>query len=202
MNTTVEMKPLMLVETDEPMSWNDHLVHVGEHSDRQSFRSLFEHFAPLIKSYYLGKSPRSVNLIEELIQEVMVKVWQKAHTYDPKKAAASTWIFTLARNTYIDMLRRLNKYSTTSSIETEDIWEDTTEVGPLNQLETIRDSSLIRDSLSQLPHAQAQIIAKVYMDGKTHVEVANELDLPLGTVKSRVRLALNKLNNLLREKTA
>lgn len=192
----------MLVEEEAPMSWNDHLVHVGENSDRQSFRCLFEHFGPLIKSYYLGKSPKSAHLIEELIQEVMIKVWQKAHTYDPKKAAASTWIFTLARNTYIDMLRRLNKYSTTSSIETEDVWEDTTEVGPLSQLETKRDSTLIRDSLSQLPNAQAQIIAKVYMDGKTHVEVAEELDLPLGTVKSRVRLALNKLNNLLRETTA
>ena len=100
------------------------------------------------------------------------------------------------------MLRRLNKYSTTSSLETEEVWEDTTEIGPLTQLETKRDSSIIRESLSQLPHAQAQIIAKVYMDGKTHVEVADELDLPLGTVKSRVRLALNKLNNLLREKTA
>lgn len=196
------MKPLMFVETQEPISWNDHLVQLGKTSDRQSFKCLFEHFGPLIKSYYLGKSPRSMPLIEELIQEVMIKVWQKAHTYDPKKAAASTWIFTLARNTYIDMLRRLNKYSTTSSIETEEVWEDTTEVGPMSQLETTRDSTLIRDSLSKLPNAQAQIIAKVYMDGKTHVEVAKELDLPLGTVKSRVRLALNKLNNLLRETTA
>ena len=192
----------MLVDTDEPMSWNEHLMRVGEHKDRQSFRCLFEHFGPLIKSYYLGKSPKSAHLIEELIQEVMIKVWQKAHTYDPKKAAASTWVFTLARNTYIDMLRRLKKFSTTSSLEAEEVWEDTTEIGPLTQLETKRDSSLIRDSLSLLPLAQAQIIAKVYMDGKTHVEVADELDLPLGTVKSRVRLALNKLNNLLREKTA
>jgi len=192
----------MSVKTDEAISWNDHLIRLGKHGDQGSFKSLFEHFGPLIKSYYLGKSPKSMPLIEELIQEVMVKVWQKAHTYDSNKAAASTWIFTLARNTYIDMLRRLNKYSTTSSLEAEEVWEDTTEVGPLSQLETIRDSSLIRDSLSRLPHAQAQIIAKVYMDGKTHVEVANELDLPLGTVKSRVRLALNKLNNLLRETTA
>ena len=192
----------MSVKTDEPISWNDHLIRLGKYGDQKSFKSLFEHFSPLIKSYYLGKSPRSMPLIEELIQEVMVKVWQKAHTYDSNKAAASTWIFTLARNTYIDMLRRLNKYSTTSSLEAEEVWEDTTEVGPLSQLETIRDSSVIRESLSKLPHAQAQIIAKVYMDGKTHVEVANELDLPLGTVKSRVRLALNKLNNLLRETTA
>lgn len=192
----------MLVESEKPLSWNDHLVRLGKHSDRQSFKQLFEHFGPLIKSYYLGKSPGSTPLIEELIQEVMVKIWQKAHTYDPAKAAASTWIFTLARNTHIDMLRRLKKYNTTSSLEAEEVWEDPTEIGPLSELETTRDSTRVRDSLSQLPHAQAQIIAKVYMDGKTHVEVAEELDLPLGTVKSRVRLALNKLNNLLRETTA
>ncbi len=179
--------------------WNNHLINVSEHHDRGSFESLFMHFAPLLKSYFLAKFPsqQSQQMIEELIQEVMIKVWNKAKSYDPLKAAASTWIFTLARNTYIDMIRRQKKHHNTYSIETEDIWEDFTENGPYTSLTQHRDASNIGASLDKLPIEQANIIRKVYMEAKSHQEVAAELKLPLGTVKSRVRLAQKKLKAIL-----
>ncbi len=179
--------------------WNEELVHLGQQQDRESFRRLFDHFSPLLKNYFIGKYPTqsSYQMIEELIQEVMIKVWQKAASYDPSKAAASTWIFTLARNTRIDMLRRQNKYANTTSIETEDIWEDTTENGPYTFLTHRRDQESIQQSLTALPQDQQTVIRKVYMEAKSHTEVANELNLPLGTVKSRVRLAQKKLQNIL-----
>ena len=180
--------------------WNEHLVRLSKTQDTQSFQALFTHFSPLIRNYFLSKYPsqQSYQMIEELIQEVMIKVWQKSASYDPSKAAASTWIFTLARNTRIDMLRRQNKYANTSSIETEDVWEDTTENGPYTFLTHKRDELRIKESLQSLPQEQATVIRKVYMEAKSHSEVAAELEIPLGTIKSRVRLAQNKLQALLR----
>jgi RNA polymerase sigma factor (sigma-70 family) len=194
-NMTVETKKNTTKE------WNQHLVKLGAHRDRNAFKALFTHFSPLLKNYFIGKYPtqHSYQMIEELIQEVMIKVWQKAASYDPSKAAASTWIFTLARNTRIDMLRRQNKYANTTSIETEDIWEDTTENGPYTFLTHKRDETLIKQKLLALPDEQQTVIRKVYMEAKSHTEVATELGLPLGTVKSRVRLAQKKLQIMLQD---
>jgi RNA polymerase sigma-70 factor (ECF subfamily) len=194
-NMTVETKKSTTKE------WNDHLVILGTRQDRAAFKALFDHFSPLLKNYFIGKYPTqsSYQMIEELIQEVMIKVWQKAASYDPAKAAASTWIFTLARNTRIDMLRRQNKYANTTSIETEEIWEDTTENGPYTFLTQKRDESLIKEKLLALPDEQQVVIRKVYMEAKSHTEVATELGLPLGTVKSRVRLAQKKLHAMLQD---
>lgn len=192
MNITKQKKPNAI--------WNNYLRDVAKKQDRKSFKSLYEHFGPLLKSYFISKYPsnHSIQMMEELVQEVMIKVWQKAHTFDPSKAAASTWIFTLARNTRIDMLRRQNKYANTTSIETEVVWEDSTENGPYTLLNHNRDSDQIQACLLQLPEEQALVIRKVYMESKSHSEVAEELQLPLGTVKSRVRLAQNKLQGLLK----
>ncbi len=191
----------MNTEKSDIKVWNNHLVRLSTHQDRDSFKALFTHFSPLLKNYFIAKFPTqsAYQMIEELIQEVMIKVWQKCASYDPNKAAASTWIFTLARNTRIDMLRRQNKYANTTSIEVEDMWEDTTEDGPYVFLAHKRDEQRIKASLEHLPHDQKVVIQKVYMEAKSHTEVASELDLPLGTVKSRVRLAQNKLQGLLKE---
>jgi RNA polymerase sigma-70 factor (ECF subfamily) len=187
--------------TKKPTSyWNEHLIKVGHSKDKKSFKALFEHFGPLLKSYFMSKFPNqySLQMMDELVQEAMIKVWQKGHSYDQNKAAASTWIFTLARNTRIDMLRRQNKYANTTSIETEEIWEDTTENGPYLLLQNRRKADDIQESLQKLPEEQALVIRKVYMESKSHSEVAEELGLPLGTVKSRVRLAQNKLQALIK----
>ncbi len=186
-------------QASDPKQWNPFLEKIGKNKDKQSFRVIYEHFGPLIKSYFVAKYPNqnSIQMVEELVQEVMIKVWQKASSFDPKKAAASTWIFTLARNARIDMLRRQNKYTGTTSIETEDIWEDETDNGPYTMLQHARNHHTVKDSLTQLPDEQAEVLKKVYIESKSHSEVAEELNLPLGTVKSRVRLALTKLKSFI-----
>ena len=174
--------------------WSICLQQIAGEQDRQAFARLFEHFAPLIKAFAISGSPMAASHADEIVQEVMLKVWQKASGFNPHKAAASTWIYTIARNCRTDMFRRLQKFDT--PVSAEDIWPDEVEETPLVAMQQRRDEEKVRELMKELPHGQAQILAKVYMEGKSHSEVAMELDLPLGTVKSRVRLAMQKLQLL------
>ena len=178
--------------TDE---WSECLVHIGKSQDRAAFTRFFRHFAPLIKAFALAGSSLSATHADELVQEVMLKVWQKAAAFNPEKAAASTWIYTIARNCRTDLFRRLQKFDT--PLAAEDFEVEGFDEEPIVQLHQRRGAEQLRDNLSRLPPDQSQILAKVYMEGKSHSEAAAELDLPLGTVKSRVRLALQKLQMLM-----
>lgn len=171
--------------------WSQCLQLVAGNEDREAFSRLFSHFAPLIKAFAINGSAIAATHAEELVQEVMIKVWQKAGGFNPHKAAASTWIYTIARNCRTDMYRRLNKFDT--PISADDIWPEAESEELFTAVQQKRDEVRIREMLQDLPHEQAQILVKVYMEGKSHSEVAEELDLPLGTVKSRVRLAMKKL---------
>ena len=171
--------------------WSQCLQIVAEKRDREAFARLFKHFAPLVKAFALSGSPLAASHADELVQEVMLKVWQKADGYNPRKAAASTWIYTIARNCRTDMYRRLQKFDT--PLAAEDIWGEQEEEEPFVAVQQRRNAQRVRELLTELPQEQAQILAKVYMEGKSHSEVAEDLQLPLGTVKSRVRLAMQKL---------
>jgi RNA polymerase sigma-70 factor (ECF subfamily) len=171
---------------------------VAESQDRQAFGCLFKHFSPLIKSFAyanpFGNSPAQFG--EDLLQEVMVKLWNKAGSYDSRHAAVSTWVFTIARNTRIDMIRKASRHE--FALDADEIFDMEDENTPqlheqLAQRQYARD---VKKYLSELSNDQAQIVAKVYMEGKSHSQIASELDLPLGTVKSRVRLAMLKLKSL------
>ncbi|MBN4055156.1 sigma-70 family RNA polymerase sigma factor [bacterium AH-315-K03] len=166
--------------------------------DKQAFAQLFDHFAPRLRSYSLAQEPGAQLIADELAQEVMIKVWNKAHTYKPTMAAVNTWVFTLARNYRIDSLRRNGRYCTEidptelfNSIEDE-------QPDPFQTMQQRRAETRVQDGLKQLPIEQSQVLAKVYLEGKSHQETAQELDLPLGTVKSRVRRALQKLELLIK----
>jgi RNA polymerase sigma-70 factor (ECF subfamily) len=174
--------------TDE---WSECLVQIAAGEDRAAFSRLFRHFAPLIKAFALSGSALSASHADELVQEVMLKIWQKASAFDPEKAAASTWVYTIARNCRTDMFRRLQKFDT--PLATEDFSPDMEDEEPFMQLQSRRSAQRIQELMRELPAEQMQILAKVYMEGKSHAEAAAELDLPLGTVKSRVRLAIQKL---------
>ena len=174
--------------TDE---WSECLVLVGKSNDRAAFTRFFRHFGPLIKAFALAGSSLSQSHADEIVQEVMLKVWQKADGFNPEKAAASTWIYTIARNCRTDMFRRLQKFDT--PLAADDLSIELEEEEPFAVLHSRRGADRVRELMSQLPPDQAQILAKVYMEGKSHSEAAAELDLPLGTVKSRVRLAIQKL---------
>lgn len=171
--------------------WSLCLQQVARGRDREAFGRLFRHFAPLVKAFALSGSSLSAAHADELVQEVMIKVWQKAEGFDPRKSAASTWIYTIARNSRTDLYRRLQKFDT--PINAEDIWPEQSSEEPFINLQQRRDEVRVRHLLAELPQEQRQSLAMVYMEGKTHQEVAQELDLPLGTVKSRIRLAMQKL---------
>jgi RNA polymerase sigma-70 factor (ECF subfamily) len=177
--------------------WSLLLVRVGEERDRQAFAQLFSHFAPLLKSFAQASRHEGwfPGLSEELVQEVMIKVWQKAGGYKPEKASATTWIYTVARNCRIDMLRRKSN-TQHLPLENEDFWHEPDEETPVSLLRQKRSEDRVQASLQQLPKEQDEILRKVYLEGKSHAEASEELGLPLGTVKSRVRLALQKMQIL------
>lgn len=179
--------------------WSQLLERVGASQDRNAFHQLFEHFGPQIKYYAISNG--IAHQAEELVQEVMISIWRRASTYDWRKAAASTWIFTIARNQRIDMLRKIQRGSAEMPLETEDLWQipGDDEKDPVPSLHRIIAERRIRDSFEHLPEEQVSVLAKVYLEHKSHQEVAQEMDIPLGTVKSRVRLALAKLKVILQD---
>ena len=173
------------------------LTRVAEDRDRGAFAELFKHYAPLIRAYSLAREPGAYLVADELVQEVLSRVWLKADKYNERLANLNTWIFTLARNCRIDYLRRNSRYVT--EIDPTDIFNDIEDEGPgpFQQVQQSRAEESIHTGLKQLPQEQAEILSKVYLEGKTHQQTSVELKLPLGTVKSRVRLALKKLEVLI-----
>lgn len=174
--------------------WTARLERVANHRDRQAFAEIFSHFGPLIKGFARFETPDNdgQQLAEELVQEVMIKVWNKANSFDPTKSAATTWIYTMARNTKIDILRRVNRQAT-QTLDADDYWHPVDEETPVSQLIRRRTKDVIHETLAQLPPEQGDVLRKIYLEGKSQSEVSEDMNLPLGTVKSRVRRALDKL---------
>ena len=184
-------KVVMLAEgrADE---WSELLTRVGAERDRDAFTRLFEHFAPLLKGFLMKGSNIGHELAEELAQEAMIKVWRRADSFNRQKSSASTWIYTIARNCRIDWARR--EIRRQKDIHADDLYEPGDDNPSQVSLAQLRNQRTVRESLDALPQEQVEIISKIYFEGKTHSEVSEELSLPLGTVKSRIRLALKRLN--------
>lgn len=178
---------------DKLVALTECISRIAERQDKSAFTELFDHYAPLIRAYSLAREPGADLVADELVQEVMTRVWLKADKYNAKLANLNTWIFTLARNCRIDYLRRNSRY--VSEIDPTDLFNDIEDEnpGPFQQVQQTRAAHSIRAGLNELPREQAEILTKVYLEGKSHQQASDELQLPLGTVKSRVRLALKKL---------
>ena len=169
--------------------WDNLLVRVGRERDKAAFSELFEHFAPRIKSFLLRLGTDD-SIAEEVAQEAMIMVWRRAETYDVRQSGASTWIFTIARNKRIDRLRRENRPLPDMSdpgLAPDDV--ETSDIFVFRQ----QEEKKIRHALKNLPEEQAKMIFSAYYEEKSHREIADESGVPLGTVKSRIRLALNRL---------
>ena len=178
-------------------TFEDRLLSVGKTQSRQDFIALFSHFAPRIKSYMI-KGGMTASDADELAQEAMVSVWRKAALYDPAKAAASTWIFTIARNLRIDALRRRKGIGTAITLDDLPTLAAQGEQ-PDDALDRMTESKALTAALKSLPSEQAELIHKAFFEEKTHNDIAQESGLPLGTVKSRIRLALDRLRRGIKE---
>lgn len=169
------------------------VAKVADNRDKRAFSELFDHYAPLIRSYSLARDPGAHLVADELVQEVLVRLWLKAHTYNPSKANVNTWIFTLARNCRIDYLRRNGRFA--SDIDADALFAtmEAEGVDPFEKTQQKHIADRIHQGLDGLPAEQSEVLRKIYLEGKTQQETSEELSIPLGTVKSRVRLALQKL---------
>lgn len=171
--------------------WAALVLRVRDHQDKAAFAALFRHFAPRVKAF-LMKSGADATLAEECAQDVMATLWQKAHLFDPARASVATWVFTIARNRRIDALRKARRP------EPEDLpWGPEPEPDQAEVFEAQQDTDRLGAALAQLPAKQRALIERAYFGDLSHSEIATETGLPLGTIKSRIRLALEKLRQQL-----
>ena len=172
----------------------DLIEAIATRQDRAAFASLYRHYLPRVKAFIM-RSGADAESAQEVAQEALIMVWRKAASFDRTRASAATWLFTIARNKRIDHLRRNNR----PAIDTED-WltvfapedEDADKSVLAGQTYT-----RVKELLADLSADQLVVIEKAFFEDKTHTVIAKELKLPLGTVKSRIRLALGRLRNAL-----
>lgn len=169
--------------------WVALLERVAEQQDADAFAQVFDHFAPRVKAF-LMKSGADAATAEECAQDVMVTVWRKAPQFDATRASVATWIYTIARNRRIDMLRRDRRP------EPEELtWGPEAEPDQLDAIALQQESARLVSAMADLPDRQRQMIERAYFGDLTHSEIAEETGLPLGTIKSRIRLALERLRH-------
>jgi RNA polymerase sigma-70 factor (ECF subfamily) len=181
-------RPHLVVLMREVDHFDALLRRVAEARDRAAFQELFEHFAPRVKSYAM-RLGAPAPAAEDLAQEAMLTMWRKAGLFDPAKASASTWIFTIARNLRIDLIRR----ERTLRLDGGDPLAEESEPDAGEAFEARENQEALRLALRSLPAEQNQIVMLSFFSDKPHSEIAAELNLPLGTVKSRLRLAMVRL---------
>lgn len=189
-----QQKAGVVTQTEPELDWSALLLAVRDHQDRVAFAQIFRHFAPRVKGF-LMKSGASAALAEECAQDVMATLWQKSHLFDPTRASVATWVFTIARNRRIDALRKSRRP------EPEDLpWGPEAEPDQQDALEMAQETARLGAALAQLPDKQRSLIERAYYGDLSHSEIAAETGLPLGTIKSRIRLALDRLRHQMDQK--
>jgi RNA polymerase sigma-70 factor (ECF subfamily) len=170
---------------------------VAAERDRQAFTALFDYFAPRIKAVLMrANTPPAA--AEELAQEAMLTVWRKAALFDRTRAGASAWIFTIARNLRIDVARREQRGKVLDLESSESLYPPPQ---PDEEFDASEREQRVRSALTHLTDEQIKVVRLSFFEGKAHGDIARELELPLGTVKSRIRLAMNRLRDLLGDLT-
>jgi len=169
------------------------LVSVRDNGDRAAFNDFFDRFCPRLRAY-AQKQGASPQLAENVVQDVMITAWTRTHLFDPDKASARTWIYTLVRNRLIDAhrasARRQRAYdslATNVAVAEEAMDEPEQDLG----------NTKLRSMLEELPEEQMRAVLMAYVEGKSHREIAEELGVPTGTIKSRTRLALQRLRKMM-----
>jgi RNA polymerase sigma-70 factor, ECF subfamily len=186
----VELRPALAVG---PTRMDDLLLRVSER-DAEAFRTLFNVYGPRVKAYMMRQGA-DAQVAEDLAQETMLTVWRKAALYSGGKGSAATWIFTIARNLRIDRLRREMPFQ---ELPDADAAESAADETPPDEIVSQRERQVrVQAVLAALPADQRETIVLAYIDGLSHSEIARRLGVPLGTVKSRMRLAYNRIREAL-----
>ena len=174
--------------------WPGVMGRIARERDAAAFAALFEHFAPRVKAFLMkGGAPEPV--AEDCAQDVMATVWRKAGQFDAQRASVATWIFTIARNRRIDLARRERRP------EPEDLgWGPEPEADPSEAVAVEQEGALLASAVAELPEAQRDLVQRAFWGDLSHGEIAAETGLPLGTIKSRIRLALQRLRRQMAER--
>lgn len=182
-------------KSESPESLSAKVLGVGCRQDKANFTELFSYYVPRITSFAM-KRGFSREIAEEIAQDVMRTLWEKAATYDPSVASANTWVFTIARNQCVDRARRTKRRN-----EKLDAYALEPLIGVAFEpnIDAIRAEKRIQAALADLPQDQLEMLKRAFFEGKSHQVIAREAGLPLGTVKSRIRLALRRLRESLVE---
>ncbi|MGX9355835.1 sigma-70 family RNA polymerase sigma factor [Roseobacteraceae bacterium S113] len=172
--------------------WVEHVARIRDDRDQAAFAEVFAFFAPRVKAF-LMRAGADASMAEECTQEVMATLWQKAHLFDPSRASVSTWVYTIARNKKIDQLRKQRRP------EPEELaWGPEEEPDQADVLALQEESDQLGRAIAALPEKQRDLIEKAYFGDLTHSEIALATGLPLGTIKSRIRLALERLRHVMK----
>ena len=177
------------IEMSQQTVW---MLAVRDDRDRDAFAELFEHFAPRLKGFIM-RSGTSAHQAEEIVQDVMLTVWRKAALFDPHRAQVSAWVYQVARNRQIDILRKENRPVP------EEMREDPSAEPDAGQILAIeQEAGKLRQALTRLKGDQRNVIERAYLGELTHQEISEQTGLPLGTIKSRIRLGLERLRHELK----
>ena len=192
--SSTDHKATMSTVQNSTNQWEEALTFVALQRDQHAYAELFSHFAPRLKAFGMKMFGNEQQALE-MVQDTMLNVWKKAALFDASRGCASTWIFTIARNVRFDMLRK--KQSRKDELSADDLFFDgdypEQEGTDSNEWDLWLLAEKVAPHFAKLPPAQRDVMEKVYLEEKSHQEVSEELAIPLGTVKSRIRLALDRL---------
>ena len=168
------------------------MLAVRDSRDRAAFAALFDHFAPRLKGMIM-RSGIPAHQAEEIVQDVMLTVWRKASMFDPHRAQVSAWLYQIARNRQIDIVRKERRPEPEELAEDPQAEPDASQILAMEQ-----EAAELKNALSRLSDEQREMIEKAYLGELTHQEIGRQTGLPLGTIKSRIRLGLERLRHELK----
>lgn len=168
------------------------IARIAESRDRAAYAALFTRFAPKLKAFVMGQG-LTAQEAEDLAQDAMLNVWRKAHLFDPARATAVTWIYSIARNLRIDAARRAKRVRDLP----EDLWQGDGDKPADQELIDHQSARSVAALIGALPADQQTVLKMSFYEDLSHGDIAKALSLPLGTVKSRLRLALTRLKTAL-----